>query len=131
MGGGMKPTVLVVEDDADIREAVSVLLKDEGVTVAAAAHGLEGLQLLGHIDTPRLILLDWRMPIVSGREFLEGLRSSPKMCTIPVVVMTADDEASPPGVSAILRKPFRVTQLLELLTRHGARQPVVHLRAVA
>ncbi|WP_052419659.1 response regulator [Hyalangium minutum] len=114
----MSRTVLILEDDADIRAALSALLDDAGMTVAAAAHGLAGLELLERIDTPCLIFLDWLMPVMSGREFLECLRASPRTCTVPVVVMTAGESEPPPGIAAFLRKPFGISQVHELLARY-------------
>jgi CheY-like chemotaxis protein len=117
----MSLTVLIVEDDADIREALAAVIEDEGFDVAAAANGLEGLRVLARIGAPCLILLDWWMPVLSGREFLEVLQADPVMRTVPVVVMTAADIAPPPGIAAFLRKPFSVLRLQEVMAAHCAR----------
>jgi CheY-like chemotaxis protein len=114
----MSRTILILEDDADILEALAVVIEDEGFDVAAAANDEEGLRVLASIGAPCLILLDWWMPVLSGREFLARLQADPAMRTVPVVVMTAAGIAPPPGVAAFLRKPFSVSQLLEILAAH-------------
>ena len=114
----MSRTILILEDDADILEALAAVAEDEGLHVAAAANGQEGLRVLASIGAPCLIVLDWWMPVLSGREFLERLQADPAMRTVPVVVMTASDIAPPPGVAAFLRKPFSVSRLLEVLAAH-------------
>jgi CheY-like chemotaxis protein len=117
----MGRTVLILEDDADIRDALAAVVEDHGLDVVSAANGQEGLRVLARTGEPCLILLDWWMPVLSGREFLERLREDPATRTVPVVVMTASDIAPPPGITAFLRKPFSVSRLLEVLAAHCSR----------
>jgi CheY-like chemotaxis protein len=114
----MSRTVLIVEDDADICEAVAAVVEDLGLDVAVAANGQEGLRVLARIGVPCMILLDWWMPVLSGREFLERLKEDPETRTVPVVLMTASETAPPPGVAAVLRKPFGLSRLMKLLAAH-------------
>jgi CheY-like chemotaxis protein len=111
----MRRIVLVVEDDADIRAALAAFLEDAGFTVAVASNGSEGLKELARIERPCLILLDWWMPVLSGREFLEVLKAHPEKSALPVVVMTTGEPPPLPGIVAFLRKPFGLSRLLNLL----------------
>ncbi len=62
------------------------------------------------------------MPVMSGREFLKGLRASPRTSTVPVVVMTAGESEPLPGSAAFLRKPFSASKVYELLAHHCVRE---------
>jgi len=64
-----QPRVLVIDDDAAVREAVAEDLKREGYDLHFATNGVEGLQRLQEID-PTVIILDLRMPVMDGQEFL-------------------------------------------------------------
>ncbi|ADO72351.1 response regulator [Stigmatella aurantiaca] len=114
----MRGTVLLLEDDADVREAVAGVLEDAGFQVATAANGKEGLNVLAQNTSPCVIVLDLWMPVLSGREFLEQLREEPQKSALPVVLMTASDSTPPPGVAACLRKPFGVSQLVKVVEKH-------------
>src|SRR5689334_8429349 len=78
-------TILVVEDDQDIREALMSVLEDEGYTVLGAANGLDGLEVLARISRPCMILLDLMMPVMSGAEFLSQMRRDDILAPVPVV----------------------------------------------
>src|SRR5262245_13335746 len=86
--------VLIVDDDHDIREALSQVLGDEGWVVATAADGREALDYLdAHRDAlPEVILLDLMMPVMSGGEFRAEQLKDPSLAPIPVVVISAGDE---------------------------------------
>jgi CheY-like chemotaxis protein len=115
MGATMSHTILLVEDDSDLRAAMVTLLEGEGFEVVTAPDGLIGLKLLERIRLPCLILLDWWLPQVSGGEFLSRLRSDPVRHHVPVVVLTASEVAPPASVEGFLRKPFAVSRLLDLV----------------
>ncbi|MBJ6760143.1 response regulator [Myxococcaceae bacterium JPH2] len=108
-------TVLVVEDDPDIRGAVCELLELEGYGIASARHGAEALQYLnGRAHLPSLILLDLMMPVLDGQGLLERLRADTRLSTIPVLVLTASPMATPPvGAVGLLRKPVQLEELLD------------------
>jgi CheY-like chemotaxis protein len=82
--------VLVVDDDADIRELVTFKLQQTGYTVEAAPDGQLGLDA-ALANTPDLILLDLMMPEMDGFEFIAELRRREEWRSIPVVVITAKD----------------------------------------
>ncbi|OUS08136.1 hypothetical protein A9Q96_01330 [Rhodobacterales bacterium 52_120_T64] len=88
LGDNTNRTVLVVEDDADTRDAMSRYLKREGALPIEAENGLVGLEKLAKIK-PALILLDLMMPEMDGFEFIEQYRENPAWHEIPVIVLTA------------------------------------------
>ena len=115
--------VIVVEDDADTREALVDLLRLSGYTVATAENGRRALELLRTMkDKPCLILLDIMMPVMNGWQFLEELKADPVLAGIPVVVLTADGSASARAgdvpVAAFLNKPVNVGALSAAVARH-------------
>lgn len=114
------PLLLLVEDDAPIREAVSECLQAEGYRVQVAAHGAEALAWLRGGNRPALVLLDLVMPVMSGPDLLERLRADEALAATPVLLMTA--AISPPGkalprVDATLAKPFDLDDLLAAVGR--------------
>lgn len=113
----MSQTILLVEDDSDLRVAMVTLLEAEGFEVVTANDGLMGLKQLERIHPPCLILLDWWLPLVSGNEFLSQLRVDPVWRGVPVVVLTASEATPPARVEGFLRKPFTVSHLMELVYR--------------
>lgn len=112
--------VLVVEDDFDVRDIVSMILVGEGMRVATAEHGQDALDQLRAAPPPRLILLDLMMPVMSGVEFLAELRRDVRLASTPVVVVSAyaDGMTELLGVDAIVHKPVDMHQLLGLVRRH-------------
>jgi CheY-like chemotaxis protein len=111
-------TVLVVDDDAAIREVIAEVLRDEGYDVAEAANGAQALEALHAMAHPGLVLLDLMMPVMSGWEFLEEVRADGKLSHVPIVVVSA---MAAPGVSGHLLKPVdldRLLQTVETFVRH-------------
>jgi CheY-like chemotaxis protein len=110
--------ILLVEDDDDIREALTVFLEEEGYGVATAIHGREALEKLHGGMRPRMILLDLHMPVMDGTTFREEQKTlEPSIANIPVVMFTAS--GSVPGVSVddVVRKPIDVDDLLQKVAR--------------
>lgn len=109
-------SILLVEDDHDLRGAVADILRDAGRGVVEAENGEDALAKLATLDRPCLILLDLRMPGMDGFEFLRRLRERPDAPEFPVLVLSAHAslEAAEhyPGVLGTLRKPFDVGALL-------------------
>jgi chemotaxis family two-component system sensor histidine kinase/response regulator PixL len=109
-------TILVVEDDADVREVTADVLREAGGTVLEAADGADAFTKLDELQGRSLILLDLVMPRMDGLEFLKRLQTHPRAPDFSVVVMTArPDLAGVPGVLGVLRKPFDVAELVALL----------------
>ncbi len=88
--GPANVSVLIVDDDPDIRRTLHEILADEGYSVAEARHGAEAMQLL-KVTTPALILLDLNMPVMDGDEFRQLQRRIPEIASIPVVILSAID----------------------------------------
>jgi CheY-like chemotaxis protein len=108
--------VLIVEDDAEVREAIATSLEELGVEPIQAGDGLEGLARLADGPAPQAILLDLCMPRLDGRGFLAVMRRDPSLADIPVVSMTAATQASlPGGTEGHLQKPFDFQDLARIL----------------
>jgi CheY-like chemotaxis protein len=114
-------TVLLVEDDADVREELIHALERGGYNVLAAANGLEALSMLrSEAVRPSLVILDWMMPVMDGMGFLSHVASDPRYAPIPIVVVSAVAKlARIPSlcVAAVIAKPVRVRTLLEVIDR--------------
>jgi CheY-like chemotaxis protein len=111
--------VLVVEDDADVREAIAETLRFEGFAVAVARDGREALNhLASGAGRPSLILLDLMMPRMNGWELLEHMGGDPRLASIPVCIVSASGGALPRGARDALHKPFQIQALLEVVARH-------------
>jgi CheY-like chemotaxis protein len=112
--------ILIVDDDADIRDALAELLSTEGYVVLSAEDGQAALDLLTYGNRPKVILLDLMMPRMNGLEFLE--KSRPDHANIPVIVVSANRgyEASDLGVFEIMRKPLSADTLISAIERAAA-----------
>jgi CheY-like chemotaxis protein len=123
-GGGVKKTVLIVDDEEDLREIVQSHLEDEGYTVLKATDGLEGLEMVKRLNPkPGLIILDIAMPRMTGLEMLQQLRGSTEHRTIPVLILSAQGrsenlfEAERLRAEDFLIKPFTREDLLSAVRR--------------
>src|SRR5215217_995194 len=109
--------LLLVEDDPFTRHLYRRLLEARGFAVATAADGREAIGLLGSLFRPRCILLDLRMPGMSGPEFRRRQLQDPLLADIPVVVFSAEEaaarEAAGLGAAGFLAKPAGMEALLE------------------
>jgi CheY-like chemotaxis protein len=115
--GSEQDTVLVIDDDPAVRELLLRLLRQEGISVTAAAGGQEGLELARALR-PRAITLDVLMPDLDGWGVLARLKADPATADIPVIMLSVlgDDQTGKAlGVVESLTKPFSPERLLELL----------------
>jgi CheY-like chemotaxis protein len=112
--------VLIVEDDADLREMMAQLLTLEGYRSEAVANGREALEYLHNGNSPELILLDLMMPVMDGWEFRRRQQQDPALSNVPVVILSALDQsrAAQMNGAAFLKKPLDFDHLLELVRRH-------------
>ena len=124
-------TVLVVDDDAAIREMVKLALEAAGYAVIEAADTIEARQAIA-AGLPAIVLLDWMLPGQSGYELVRQLRRQPASSDIPVIMLTARDRedekvsALEAGADDYISKPFSVKELLariKAILRRTAAEP--------
>lgn len=115
MGGMSAGSILVVEDHADLREMLTVLLESEGFIVQTATNGAEALKRLEE-KRPAVILLDLMMPVMTGDEFRARQLADPRYSDVPVICMTAAhdgrDRAARVGANAYFQKPMDFERLI-------------------
>lgn len=111
-------SVLVIEDDAAIRETLAEILEFEGYRVAVASNGREGLEKTKRLS-PDVILLDLMMPIMNGYEFRTEQRATPEIAGIPVIMISADgnlaEKAAAVDTTYYLKKPIELDVLLDVI----------------
>lgn len=110
----MNKPVLVVEDEAGVRRALSRLLGERGFRTIDAANGREAIQRLGE-ETPAAIVIDLLMPVMSGAELLKALRRNAFYRRIPTVVMTGALDSELSSVGQVLGVPVVFKPNLEHL----------------
>jgi CheY-like chemotaxis protein len=110
-------SILLVDDDQGIREALTDMLRDEGFSVQSAQNGKDAIEWLRHnTPVPRVILLDLMMPVMDGQEFLHVRQSDSVLSKVPVVVITAGnrfgDIQRSHDVRECISKPIALPRLL-------------------
>jgi len=118
----MAKRILIVDDDPGIRDVLSLALDDEGYDSLSVAHGIAALAAMPTYR-PHMILLDLRMPLMNGQEFVAAYHQQPGP-HVPILVMTASrdalrDAANLP-VAACLAKPFKLDIVMPLIERYTA-----------
>lgn len=129
----LRGPILLVEDDADIREALLAFFEMNGLEVQAATNGKEALEAVSQPPRPSIILLDMAMPIMDGHRLLTARKQSEALREVPVLILSAGMAAMSPrdraryastyGVAAFVKKPADAAQVLELVRRHALRAP--------
>jgi CheY-like chemotaxis protein len=119
---GCQRTVLIVEDDVDVREAIAEVLSDCDYNALHAANGAEALERLRAAEVrPCVILLDMMMPTMDGWQFRAVQKSDPAMSDIPVVVLSAHadgrEAAMKMQAAAYLSKPISLESLVRQVER--------------
>jgi CheY-like chemotaxis protein len=115
-------TVLVVEDEEELRESMRDLLEDDGFVVVTARDGREALDALARIDHLCVVLLDLLMPRMNGWEFLDELRARPQLTHVPVVVHSSAPGGAPAGATRVLSKPLQPERLLSVIREYCDRR---------
>ena len=120
--------IVIAEDEPDIRELIAFTLRFAGYEVVAGANGLEGYELAKR-EKPDLVMLDVRMPKMTGYEACQRIKSEPDIAHIPVVFLSAkgqDNEIQQglqAGAEEYMLKPFAPDQLTEriraILKKYG------------
>ena len=120
-----KARITVIEDDADLREAICLMLHYEGYEAAGFSNAREAIRRLEDGHPSDLILLDLMMPVMNGWEFCEYRAATTALARVPVIVITARRSVTPPpGVNDMLLKPFDADELYGAITRVLAASPV-------
>jgi CheY-like chemotaxis protein len=115
-------SILIIEDNLDLRVTLSLFLEDLGYPTVRAANGLEALSQLRSTPLPGLILLDLIMPVMNGWVFRAEQRQDPQLSAIPIVVISGADGTHRQAVAlnavACLGKPIDLNTLLALVTQY-------------
>jgi two-component system chemotaxis response regulator CheY len=112
-------SILVVEDDKDIRGAIISLLESEGYNTESAENGKEALEKLSVIPKPCLVLLDMMMPIMNGREFLDTVMKDATLAPLPILVVSAiADRTNTEGSIGFLKKPIDINVVLNVVSQY-------------
>jgi CheY-like chemotaxis protein len=112
--------ILVVDDDADIREVLSEVLMENGHEVVTASNGREALQLLREGLLPCMVFLDLMMPVMDGYLFMEERRSDPVLFAIPVAIITAGRQVDFDRLDGamVVPKPLRLPVLMSVVQKN-------------
>jgi CheY-like chemotaxis protein len=112
---GRRACVLVVDDDARVRQAIQWALEDEGLAVVTAPGGREAIAAAVE-QRPDVVVLDFTLPEMNGHEVAASLRSG-RLRPLPILLITADGQApakaAQAGAYAFLRKPFLIEDLVQ------------------
>lgn len=118
--------VLIVEDHADLREMLAVLLESEGFQVQTASNGAEALSAM-HQRRPSVILLDLMMPVMDGWQLRAEMLADPALREVPVILLSGVHDLEEVGASlgavASLRKPVTLSALRPLIAVHLPSRP--------
>lgn len=130
-----KPTILIVEDNVDLRFLYSQVMKNEGLEAREAADGQAALKELNSDSVPDLVLLDLSIPKVSGHEVIQAIRNSPKISAMPIVVMSGWHNATEllkhDLVQAVCTKPVECDELINTILKYlPAQHPAQVAKAV-
>ena len=113
----MKGKILLVEDEAPIREMLGYTLMKEGYTLREAADAEQARPIIAH-DKPDLVLLDWMLPGMNGADYARRIRNNPDTSDIPIIMLTARGEEADKvrgldiGADDYITKPFSTKELL-------------------
>jgi DNA-binding NtrC family response regulator len=134
----MSATILIVDDEANLRRTLAQILSARGYSVLEGDDGAAAVKILSD-STPDLIISDWKMPQMGGEEFLRHLRGQPRLASIPVIVITAFGsshsaiEAVRLGAYDFVTKPFDLDEIVlaaeRALDHSSLNREVVRLRA--
>ena len=114
----MTHTVLVVEDERELREMMRDALELNGYAVVTAEDGQDALDKIGGIENVCLVILDLLMPVMNGWDFVEKMRQRAELASIPVVVHSSAPGPAPAGVTRVLQKPVLFERLLSVVREY-------------
>ncbi|MEO7327804.1 MAG: response regulator [Minicystis sp.] len=111
-------TVLLVEDEDDLRDMMRDVLELNGYTVVAVEEGQAALEAFERIPHVCVVLLDLVMPGMNGWDFYEKMRQRPELANIPVVVHSSSPDRAPVGVTRVVQKPVQIARLLSIVREY-------------
>ena len=117
----MQKTILVIEDEAAIRDMIAFALEGEGYKVVGAEDGHAAKQAISD-SVPDLMLVDWMLPGISGLELVRGYRRTATTRTVPIIMLTARSEENDrvdgldSGADDYISKPFSTRELLSRIS---------------
>jgi two-component system chemotaxis response regulator CheY len=121
----MKKTILTVDDSRTMRDMLMFTLTDAGFRVVQAEDGIHGLEVL-RSEMPDVVVTDINMPRLDGFGFIEGVRSDDRYRSVPILVLTTEQDAEKKnrarraGATGWVVKPFDPIKLVEAVRRVGA-----------
>jgi CheY-like chemotaxis protein len=126
-------TILLVDDEDALLDTLADLLRDDGYRIVLAANGRDGLAQVVQ-EKPDLVIVDFMMPISSGRELVRGMRALPEFGSTPVIMMSganmdvalAEEDGTVVEVSHFIPKPFDFRDLMDAIVQlvgPGERKP--------
>jgi two-component system chemotaxis response regulator CheY len=116
---------LVIDDDPAMLLIIAAILNGLGYEVTLASDGREGLARLTESGPPDVVLVDWKMPVMNGLEFVQSVRSHSHYDDLPIIMVTTELEMSQlaltfdAGVSEYIMKPFAPIMIQEKLQMVG------------
>jgi len=121
-----KGPILVVDDDPDVREAISDTLQDEGYQVVESSSASDALAYLRSHSPPALIFLDWNMAPMNASQFMDEFTKEPAFEGVPVVLVTADVHASEKATTSrydgFITKPINLETLFSVVGRFAEKK---------
>lgn len=119
------PTLLIVDDDPEVRALLCELFALKGFRVSVAEDGEAAIRFLEQNEPPSVILLDLVMPGITGTGVVSYLCSTPSLLNVPVAIVSGTPDLAPPGYR-VFKKPLRFASLLEFVcTACNAPPPLV------
>ena len=114
----MSHTVLVVEDEQDLRDMMRDALELNGYAVVTAENGRDALDKIGGIESVCLVILDLLMPVMNGWDFMRNLRQRSELASIPIVIHSSAPGPIPAGVAQVLLKPIAFDRLISVVREY-------------
>jgi CheY-like chemotaxis protein len=108
-------TVVVVEDEEELREMMREALELNGYSVVTAEEGREALEKIAQVEHVCLVFLDLLMPGMNGWDFFMHMRKRPELAAVPVIVHSSVPGRAPVGVTHAFQKPVVLDRLLSVV----------------
>lgn len=113
-------SILIVEDNIDIRSTLVEILNMEGHHTVEAGNGAVALQYIRNNPRPSMVLLDMMMPVMNGRQFLDAFKKEPGNALVPVIIISAiSDRVDTTGAIECIGKPMDIADLLNVVEKYS------------